>query len=102
MHESLTQAFIIVVPRIMPGCMMGKQREHATVPVPHSDPGFAMGLVLNVKAPAGGTHIGAGAAVDTGKGFFLPEWRFIEIQQDLVLELISADGGSDAGFGCCF
>ena len=50
-------------PRIVPGAMQGKQREHAAVPVAHAFAGLAAIFVLDVKTPAGRTQKGAGTAV---------------------------------------
>ena len=66
-------------PGIVPGAVQGKQRKHAAVPIAHALAGRAAIFVLDVKAPAGRTHKGAGPAIDARKRHFFPEGRIIQI-----------------------
>lgn len=67
MHKPLSDPLKLGAPGVMPGGMQGKEREHAAVPVLEAFPGLAANFVLKIEAPAGGTGVGAGAAVETGK-----------------------------------
>ena len=58
---------------IMPGTMQRKKRIHAAVPIAHATAAIAAVFILNVKTLAGRAHVGAGAAVNTGKGNLLPK-----------------------------
>ena len=64
---------------IMPGTMRGKKRVHAAVPIAHSTAAAAEVFILNIKTPAGRTHIGAGAAVNTGKRNLFPKWCIVKL-----------------------
>ena len=80
MHEPLANPLVFYIPGVVPRGMVGEQGKHAGIPVSHPDAGFAEGLILDIKAPAGGANIGTGAAVDAGEGFFFPEGCVIEFQ----------------------
>ena len=62
---------------IVPGTMQGEQRIHAAVPIANAAATIAAVFILNVKTPAGRARIGAGAAVNAGKGNFLPEFGIV-------------------------
>jgi hypothetical protein len=64
--------------------MQCEKRKHAGVPI--SDPVslFFKNLVLDIKAPAGGTQICTGAAVDARKGHVIPEWCVKKLSLHLV------------------
>ena len=87
-HEALAHPLHLFAPGIVPGAMKGEQREHAAVPVAHANAGFSLDLVLNVEAPAGRTNIGAGAAIDAGKGHLFPEGRLEQVGGFLVFQAV--------------
>ena len=88
MHEPLPDPLIFDVPGVMPGGMISKQREHATVPISHPDAGLSMGFILNIKTPACWADISAGSAIDAGKCFLFPERGIVEFKNCFVFQLI--------------
>ena len=97
-HKALPEPLMFLGSRVMAGRVKGEQRGHAGVPVSHPDSGFARNFILYVKTPAGGADIGAGAAIDAGKGVLFPEGSVIEFQDGFVMEPVCRYAGSDAGF----
>ena len=93
MHKPLAHPVQFGVSGIMPGAVQGKQRVHAAVPVAHTAAAVSAIFILDVKAPAGRTHIGTGAAVDTGKRNFFPEGS--------VVEFVGLDSPEIVGFHKC-
>ena len=78
-HKPLADSLRLCIPGVMAGAVMGEKRIHAAVPVAHSDAGKPMGFILNIETPARRTNIGAGPAVDAGKGHIFPKRRFKKI-----------------------
>ena len=72
-HKSLTDPVQLGIPGVVTGTMQGKKRVHAAVPIAHATATISAVFILNVETPAGRTHIGAGAAVNTGKRNLFPE-----------------------------
>jgi hypothetical protein len=72
-HKSLAHSMQFGVSGIVPGTMQCKQRIHAAVPIAHADTAIAAAFVLDVETPAGGAHIGTGAAIDARKRNIFPK-----------------------------
>ncbi len=87
-HEPLPHPLHFCAPGVMAGAVHGKERKHATVPVPKPDSRVSPVFVLDIEAPAGGAGIGAGAAVDAGKSGIFPERRIIDLRGFLGFQVI--------------
>jgi hypothetical protein len=62
-HEPLSDPRDFIGSWIMAGTLKGKEGIHAAVPVANTLAFSSFDFILNVKAPAGGTAVGAGAAI---------------------------------------
>jgi hypothetical protein len=58
--------------------MQGEKGKHARVPITNTLSGGAIGLVLDVETPTGGTKVSANPAVDAGKMNVFPEVGLIQ------------------------
>jgi len=73
MHKTLPDPLNLLVPGIVAGPVQCEERKHARIPIPDPVAFFSGDFVLDVKAPAGGTEVGAGSTVDACKRYSLPE-----------------------------
>jgi len=101
-HESLPNPMQLGSPRVMSGPVEGEQGIHAAIPVAHAHTRISETFILDVETPAGGTHIGAGAAIDAGKRNILPERGVIEGHGGLVFQMVCLHRRCNPGFGGSF
>ena len=75
--------------------MKGEQRKHAGIPIPDPVSLLSKDFVLDVEAPACRTEIGAGSAVDAGKGNPIPERSVEELVDPFFFKLLSGHRARD-------
>ena len=95
MHETLPYPLEFVGSWIMARSMQGKEGEHARIPVANPIALLPQNFVLDVETPAGGTEIGAGAAVEAGKRDILPERSVKKFGGHFFFQVVRGNHGRD-------
>ena len=99
-HKPLSDPLELLVPGIVAGPVKGEEREHAGIPIPNPVPFFSGDFVLDIKAPAGRTEVGAGSAVDARKRDSLPERGVEKLIDRFLPEVIHVHPGGDFFLRC--